>query len=58
MEQKHHFTGLTDKEVIESREKYGENVLHPPKRTHCGSSLSRNSPTPLSSYSLLPEQPQ
>ena len=32
MEQKHHFTGLTDKEVIESREKYGENVLTPPEK--------------------------
>lgn len=32
MEQKKHLTGLTDQQVIESRNKYGENILTPPKR--------------------------
>ena len=30
MKQNHHFTGLTDAQVIESRQKYGANVLTPP----------------------------
>ena len=30
MEKKHHYTGLTDSQVLESREKYGANVLTPP----------------------------
>ncbi len=33
MTQTHHYTGLTEQEVAVSREKYGENVLTPPKRT-------------------------
>ncbi len=32
MNQTHHYTGLTDAQVIESREKHGINVLTPPKR--------------------------
>ncbi|MBO7134259.1 MAG: calcium-translocating P-type ATPase, PMCA-type [Bacteroidales bacterium] len=32
MDQTHHYTGLTDAQVIESREKNGINVLTPPKR--------------------------
>lgn len=32
MEQKRHYTGLTSEQVLESRKKYGENVLTPPKR--------------------------
>ncbi|HCO68855.1 MAG TPA: calcium-translocating P-type ATPase, PMCA-type [Dysgonomonas sp.] len=32
MEQKNQVKGLTDAQVIESREKYGENVLTPPKK--------------------------
>lgn len=32
MEQKHHFRGLTDAQVLESREKYGVNVLTPPEK--------------------------
>ena len=32
MEKKHHFTGLTNEEVLESRKKYGNNVLTPPER--------------------------
>ncbi|MDR1936865.1 MAG: calcium-translocating P-type ATPase, PMCA-type [Tannerellaceae bacterium] len=32
MEHKHHYTGLTDTQVIESRKKYGENVLTPPAK--------------------------
>ncbi len=32
MEQKHHFAGLTDEQVLESRKKHGENVLTPPER--------------------------
>jgi len=31
MEQKHHYTGLTDAQVVESRKKYGANVLTPPE---------------------------
>ena len=32
MEQKHHFNGLTDAEVIQSRKQYGENILTPPQK--------------------------
>lgn len=32
MESRKHYTGLTDKQVQESREKHGANVLTPPKR--------------------------
>lgn len=32
MEQKHHYKGLTDTQVQESREKYGANVLTPPAK--------------------------
>ena len=32
MEQKHHFTGLSDREVLESRKKYGANMLTPPEK--------------------------
>lgn len=32
MEQKHHYTGLTDAQVLESRKKNGANVLTPPKK--------------------------
>ena len=32
MEQKHHFKGLTDAEVLESRKNYGENLLTPPEK--------------------------
>ena len=32
MEQKHHYTGLTDAQVLESRKKYGVNVLTPPEK--------------------------
>ena len=32
MESRKHYTGLTDKQVLESREKHGANVLTPPKR--------------------------
>ena len=31
MKQIHHFTGLTDEQVLESRKKYGANVLTPPE---------------------------
>ena len=30
MEQKHHYTGLTDAQVLESRKKHGANILTPP----------------------------
>ncbi len=30
MEQKHHYTGLTDAQVLESRQKHGANILTPP----------------------------
>ena len=32
MEKKHHFTGLTDAQVLESRKKYGVNILTPPEK--------------------------
>ncbi|MDR1169309.1 MAG: calcium-translocating P-type ATPase, PMCA-type [Prevotellaceae bacterium] len=32
MQQQHHYTGLTDAEVLESRKKHGENVLTPPEK--------------------------
>ena len=32
MNQRHHYTGLTDAEVAESRKKYGVNVLTPPEK--------------------------
>lgn len=32
MEQKHHYTGLTDAKVLESRKKNGANVLTPPEK--------------------------
>ena len=32
MEQKHHYTGLTDAQVLESRRKNGTNVLTPPEK--------------------------
>ncbi|MDR2765091.1 MAG: calcium-translocating P-type ATPase, PMCA-type [Tannerella sp.] len=32
MEHKHHYTGLSDAQVIESRRQYGENVLTPPEK--------------------------
>lgn len=32
MENKKHYTGLSDEQIIESRKKYGENILTPPER--------------------------
>lgn len=32
MEQKHHLTGLTDAQVLESRKKHGANILTPPEK--------------------------
>lgn len=32
MEQKHHYTGLTDAQVLESRQKHGANILTPPEK--------------------------
>ena len=32
MSQKHHLTGLTDAQVLESRKKYGANILTPPEK--------------------------
>ena len=31
MDTKHHYSGLTDAQVLESRAKYGANVLTPPE---------------------------
>lgn len=32
MEEKKHYTGLTDQQVLDSRQKYGENMLTPPEK--------------------------
>ena len=32
MERKHHYSGLTNAEVLESRKKYGQNILTPPEK--------------------------
>lgn len=32
MERRHHYSGLTDAQVQESRQKYGENILTPPEK--------------------------
>jgi Ca2+-transporting ATPase len=32
MESKHHYSGLTDAQVLENRKKYGENILTPPEK--------------------------
>ncbi|MDR2680050.1 MAG: calcium-translocating P-type ATPase, PMCA-type [Tannerella sp.] len=32
MERNHHYTGLSDKQIVESRKIHGENVLTPPKK--------------------------
>ena len=32
MKQNHHYTGLTDAQVLESRAKNGVNILTPPKK--------------------------
>lgn len=32
MEERHHYTGLTDAQVLESRKKHGSNILTPPKK--------------------------
>ena len=32
MEKKHHYSGLTKSEVVDSRTKYGENILTPPEK--------------------------
>ncbi|MDR1369365.1 MAG: calcium-translocating P-type ATPase, PMCA-type [Dysgonamonadaceae bacterium] len=32
MEQKHHYTGLSDAQILESRKKHGENILTPPQK--------------------------
>ena len=32
MEQKKHYSGLTDAQVLESRKKYGANILTPPEK--------------------------
>jgi Ca2+-transporting ATPase len=32
MEQKHHYTGLSDTQVLESRKKHGANILTPPEK--------------------------
>ena len=33
MSQEHHYTGLTEAQVRENRDKYGENILTPPEKT-------------------------
>lgn len=45
MAEKQHYTGLTDAQVAESREKHGVNILTPAEKTRCGSGFSRNSAT-------------
>ena len=39
MSQEHHYTGLTDAEVLESRKKNGVNILTPPEQDLGGKSF-------------------
>jgi Ca2+-transporting ATPase len=41
MTQKHHYTGLTDAEVIANRKKYGTNILTPPEKETMWDKLKR-----------------
>ena len=41
------FTGLTNKEVLESREKFGMNLLTPPNVLLCGNFISKKVPRPV-----------
>lgn len=50
MESRKHYTGLTDKQVLESREKHGANVLTPPKRVLYGRFLSGTLKIPSFAY--------
>ena len=50
MESRKHYTGLTDKQVLESREKHGANVLTPPKGTLYGRFLSGTLKIPSFAY--------
>lgn len=45
MQQKQHYTGLTDKEVLESRAKHGVNILTPPEKSRYGNNFLRSSKT-------------
>ncbi len=50
MESRKHYTGLTDKQVLESREKHGANVLTPRKGILYGKFSSGISKIPLFVY--------
>lgn len=50
MQQKKHYTGLTDAEVLESRKKYGVNILTPPEKEPLWKQFWGSSQTLLSSF--------
>ena len=49
MQQKKHYIGLTDAEVLESRKKYGVNILLHQRKNRYGNNFWRSSQTHLSS---------
>jgi len=48
MEQKHHYAGLTDAQVLESRAKYGANVLTPPVKESLWDKIKKVCKHPIS----------
>ncbi|MFR0835282.1 MAG: cation-transporting P-type ATPase [Barnesiella sp.] len=48
MDQKKHFTGLTDTQVTKSREIHGANILTLHKKYRCGNFSLKNLKTPSS----------
>ena len=49
MQQKKHYIGLTDAEVLESRKKYGVNILTPPEKEPLWKQFLEKFTDPLSS---------
>jgi len=47
MQQNHHFTGLTDAQVLESRRVHGENILTPPQKESLWSQLLEKFTDPI-----------
>ena len=53
MKQTHHYTGLTDAQVLDSREKNGSNVLTPPKKDPLWKQYLANYEVPLNIILLI-----